>query len=60
MLKADAKTCSVAETARAMRFTLKYVYDLVYSGRLPARKVGGRWHIPKEEIEARLRNREQR
>jgi len=48
---------SVSEAARRLGFTLKYVYDLLYSGRLKAEKKMGRWSIPAEEIEARLRTR---
>jgi excisionase family DNA binding protein len=48
---------SVPAAARQLGFTLKYVYDLVYSGRLAAKKVAGRWQIPVAEVEARLRKR---
>jgi excisionase family DNA binding protein len=48
---------SVPAAARKLGFTLKYVYDLVYSGRLKAQKVAGRWQIPVAEVEARLRKR---
>jgi excisionase family DNA binding protein len=48
---------SVPEAARRLGFTLKYVYDLLYSGRLKAEKKMGRWRIPIEEIEARLKVR---
>ena len=51
------KTFTVPEAARALGWTLKYVYDLVYAGRIAANKVAGRWHIPKAEIEIRLRKR---
>jgi len=59
MLRANSQTCSVPETARALGFTTKYIYDLLYSSRIAARKVAGRWRIPKDEVEARLRKREQ-
>ena len=48
---------SIPAAARRLGYTLKYVYDLVYSGRLKAQKVAGRWQIPVAEIEARLRKR---
>jgi excisionase family DNA binding protein len=51
---------SVPEAAKRLGFTLKYVYDLLYSGRLKAEKKMGRWRIPIEEIEARLKIRSQR
>jgi excisionase family DNA binding protein len=40
-----------------MRCTLKWVYDLLRSGQIKAKKIGGRWHIPKTEIEERLKQR---
>jgi excisionase family DNA binding protein len=43
---------SVPATARKLGCTLRYVYDLVYAGRLKAEKVTGRWRIPLSEIEA--------
>jgi len=48
---------TVKEAARTLGWTLKYVYDLIYSGRISAKKVAGRWQIPKTEIEIRLRKR---
>lgn len=51
------ESVSVPEAARRLGFTLKYVYDLLYSGRLKAEKKLGRWRIPTEEIEARLKMR---
>lgn len=54
------ESVSVSETARRLGFTLKYVYDLLYSGRLKAEKERGRWRIPSEEIEARLKMRGER
>jgi excisionase family DNA binding protein len=53
----ESETVTVPEAARRLGFTLKYVYDLLYSGRLKAEKKMGRWRIPTEEIEARLKAR---
>jgi excisionase family DNA binding protein len=50
---------TIPEAARKLGVTLRYVYDLVYAGRLKAEKVAGRWQIPNSEVEARLRKREQ-
>ena len=47
-------TLSVPAAARQLGYTLKYVYDLVYSGRIKADKIAGRWHIPVSEVEARM------
>lgn len=54
------ETLTVRETAAKLGFTLKYILDLVYSGRLKADKVSGRWKIPAAEVEARLKKRESR
>jgi len=51
------KVLSVREAARRLGCTLKYVYDLLYSGRLPARKRGQQWRIPSQAVEARLKQR---
>jgi excisionase family DNA binding protein len=51
MAKTNHATFSIPEAARQLGFTLKYVYDLVYSGRIKADKVAGRWRIPVTEIE---------
>jgi len=47
----------VKEVARRLGVTLKSVYDLVWAGRLNARKVDGKWLIPVIEVEARLATR---
>jgi excisionase family DNA binding protein len=49
---------SVPAAARKLGCTLRYVYDLLYAGRLKAEKVTGRWQIPVAEVEARLRKRD--
>jgi excisionase family DNA binding protein len=51
------KTSTVQEAARALGWTLKYIYDLIYSGRISAEKIAGRWRIPEAEIAARLSKR---
>ena len=51
---------TVSAAARKLGCTLRYIYDLLYAGRLKAEKVAGRWHIPVAEVEARLRNRVKR
>jgi excisionase family DNA binding protein len=51
------KTVGIAEAARKLNVTLKYIYDLVYSGRLPAEKTGRTWRIPESAVEARLKQR---
>lgn len=51
------KVLTVREAAQRLGCTLKYVYDLLYSGRLPAQKNGQQWRIPAESVEARLKAR---
>lgn len=54
-MKRKPASLSVREAAVRMGCTLKYVFDLLYSERLPgAKKVGGRWQIPAEAVESRL------
>jgi excisionase family DNA binding protein len=56
-MRAGTKTIGVKEAARKLNFTLKYVYDLVYLGKLPATKVARQWRIPLNAVEARLKQR---
>jgi len=43
---------SVRQTAHELKCTLKYVFDLLYAGKLEgATKVGGRWRIPFAAVE---------
>ena len=57
-MKPDTRnTLGIAEPARKLNVTLKYVYDLVYSGRLAAEKTGRTWRIPASAVEARLKQR---
>jgi excisionase family DNA binding protein len=51
------KTSSVREAAKQLGCTLKYIYDLLYSARLPGEKVGREWRIPVEALKDRLRHR---
>ena len=44
----------VGETARELGVTLKYIYDLIHSGRLTARKEGKIWRIPLDAVQDRL------
>jgi excisionase family DNA binding protein len=52
------KTLGVRQTANRLGCTMKYVYDLLYGGRLPGRKQHGKWRIPLRAVEMRLRARE--
>jgi excisionase family DNA binding protein len=53
----DENFLSVPTAARRLSCTLRWVYDMVYAGRLKAEKVAGRWRIPVAEIEALLKQR---
>jgi excisionase family DNA binding protein len=48
---------SIPEAARRLGFTLKYVYDLVQAGKLPAEKVDGKWRIQTDSVEALVAKR---
>lgn len=56
-MQSDKRTVGIREAAVMLNFTLKYTYDLVYSGRLRATKVGRQWRIPLSAIEQRLEQR---
>jgi excisionase family DNA binding protein len=51
---ASIKTMSVAEYARAKGHPLSYVYAMVWSGKLQAKKVGRVWRIPASAVEGRI------
>ena len=52
------RTIGVREAARKLNVTIKYVYDLLYCGKLPGEKLARQWRIPTEAIDARLKRRE--
>jgi excisionase family DNA binding protein len=55
---ATLETVSVRQAAQRLNCTLKWVYDLLYSGRLPGQKVGGKqWRIPLSAVNERIRAR---
>jgi excisionase family DNA binding protein len=49
----QAEQISVAEAARRLGLGLGYVYGLIWSGRLEARKEGGRWLVDAQAVESR-------
>jgi len=53
----QARMLGVRETARQLSCTLKYIYDLLYSGRLPGEKIGKQWRIPAQAVKAQLRRK---
>jgi excisionase family DNA binding protein len=49
---------TVRQTAQKLSCTLKYIYDLLYAGKLDgARKQGKRWEIPASSLDAWKRQR---
>jgi excisionase family DNA binding protein len=50
---------SVVESARKLGVGLDRAYDLIWAGKLAARKVEGRWAVSREAVEERLRRRAQ-
>jgi excisionase family DNA binding protein len=45
----------VKDIARMLEVKPKSVYNLIYSGKLPARKWGGSWIVLKEDFERYLK-----
>ena len=50
---------SAIEAARRLGVGLDYLYSLLWTGKLLGRKVGKRWRIPAEAVEARLKQRDE-
>ena len=51
---------SPREAAQRLGIGLDSVYSLLWSGKLAARKVDGRWLVSPSEVDARLKSREAR
>jgi excisionase family DNA binding protein len=56
-MRQDRRTIGIREAALKLNFSLKYIYDLVYTGKLPAEKIARQWRIPISAVEARLKER---
>lgn len=48
---------SAIEAARKLGVGLDYLYSLLWTGKLRGRKVGKRWRVPAEAVEAKLKLR---
>jgi len=48
---------SAIVAARKLGVGLDYLYSLLWTGKLPGRKVGKQWRIPAEAIDERLEQR---
>jgi len=51
---------SPKETAQRLGIGLDSVYSLVWSGKLAARKVDGRWLVSASDVDTRLKSKEAR
>lgn len=54
------KYLAPSAAARRLGLGLDYLYKQIWAGKLPARKVNGRWRIPLAAIEQRVKEREAR
>jgi excisionase family DNA binding protein len=54
---AKEKELSAIEAARKLGVGLDYLYSLLWTGKLQARKVGKQWRVPAEAVEARMKQR---
>ena len=57
MAQSKDKELSAVEAARRLGVGLDYLYSLLWTGKLRGRKVGKRWRVSSEAVEARLRER---
>lgn len=52
----DAEVSAV-DAARKLGVGLDYLYSLLWTGKLAGRKVGGRWRVSAEAVDAKLKQR---
>jgi excisionase family DNA binding protein len=55
--RSQKKELSAVEAAQRLGVGLDYLYGLLWTRKLEGRKVGKRWHIPTQAVEARLKQR---
>ena len=46
----DCQTIDVLPVCELLKMSRTHVYNLLKSGRLPGRKIGGQWRIPVDEL----------
>jgi excisionase family DNA binding protein len=46
----DCQTIEVLPLCNLLKMSRTHVYNLLKSGRLPGRKIGGQWRIPVDEL----------
>jgi excisionase family DNA binding protein len=56
-MQSKKEMIGIRDAARRLNYSLKYVYDLIYEGKLPSKKVGRKWRIPLSAVEERLKDR---
>ncbi len=54
---ANSKEVTPRVGAQMLGVNLQFLYQLIWSGKLPARKVSGTWRIPIEALEERIKER---
>lgn len=55
----QTKEMSAIEAARKLGIGLGFLYSLVWTGKLDARKVDRQWRVSIEAVEARLKARDE-
>lgn len=59
-MKQQRETLTPREAAQRLGIGLDSVYSLLWSGKLPARKVDGRWIVNPSDVAVRLKSKEAR
>jgi excisionase family DNA binding protein len=54
-MKQASKAMTVRQAALALGVSMKHLYDLVWEGKLPAKKTDGKWVVLSEGVEQRIR-----
>jgi excisionase family DNA binding protein len=55
----EAKEISAVEAARKLGVGLDYLYSLIWTNKLQARKINQKWRVSTTSVEARLKRREE-
>jgi len=56
----QAREMTAIEAARRLGVGLDYLYSLLWTGKLEARKLNKRWRVSTDAVEARLKDRTER
>jgi len=52
-----AQSLRVRDAAKSLGVSIKFVYDLIWAGKLEAEKIGKTWRIPESAVEGRRKKR---